>query len=92
MIREAPFPDGLRPALACVNNRPGRTSGSPERWMVHRPDGGFAPVSRQLGNAVSWQLSALPHQDPGVDGHACGDSFYFTPVNKGSRILEWLQQ
>lgn len=68
MIREAPFSDGLRPALAYVNNRPERTSRWPERWMIHRPDGGFALY---LVN-VSWQLSALPHQDPGVDRPACG--------------------
>jgi hypothetical protein len=42
MITEAPFSDGLRAALAYVNNRLERTSRWPERWMIHRPDGSFA--------------------------------------------------
>jgi hypothetical protein len=40
------------------------------------------PVPRQLGNIVSCQLSALRHQDPGVDRPAGADSCYFTTIRE----------
>ena len=62
MIREAYFSDGLRPALAYVNNRPERTSSWPERWMIHRPDGGFALYLVEIPSAGNFQpfLTRIP--------------------------------
>ena len=49
MITEAFYSENLRPALACVNNRPERTSHRPERWMIHQTDGSFAPYHVNCG-------------------------------------------
>jgi uncharacterized phage-associated protein len=50
-------------------------------------------VSRQLGNASSWQLSALRHQDPEWIVRQVLTAFsYPQPVNEGSRFLELLHQ
>ena len=93
MIREAPFSDGLRPALAYVNNRPERTSGWPERWMIHRPDGGSALY------LVNWEIPSDGNFQPSLTRipewtvpHVVTAVTSTLPFNKGSRILEWLQQ
>jgi hypothetical protein len=93
MTTKAPYSDDLRPALACVNNRPERTSRWPERWMIHRPDGGFALylVNWEVRSAGNFQpfLIRIPELIVPEVVNA------FTPprpVNKGSRILEWLHQ
>jgi hypothetical protein len=59
MIREAPYSDDLRPALDCVNNRPERTACWLERWMIHRPNGGFAMylVNWEIRSDADFQLS-----------------------------------
>jgi hypothetical protein len=55
MITEATYFDNLRPALAYVNNLPERTSGWPERWMIHRPDRSFALY------LVNWGVRSTVH-------------------------------
>ena len=93
MIREAPFADGLGPALAYANNRPERTSGWPERWMIPRPDGGFALylVNWEIPSAGTLQpsLTKIPQLTVPLVVTAVASTL---PLNKGSRILEWLQQ
>lgn len=55
MITRAPTLDDVRLALACVNKRPERTAGSPERWVIHRPDGSFAFY------LVTWEGASVAH-------------------------------
>jgi len=93
MIRDAPFFDGLRPALAYVNNRPERTSGWPERWMIRRPDGACALY------LVNWEIPSAGNFQPSLTRipeltvlHVVTAFTSPHPVNKGGRILEWLQQ
>jgi hypothetical protein len=92
MIRKAPFSDGLGPALAYANNRPERTSGWPERWVIHRPDGGFALY------LVNWEIPSAGTLQPSLTRipeltvpHVVTAVTSTLPLNKG-RILEWLQQ
>ncbi len=60
MITEASYSDNLRPALACVNNRPQRTSRWPERRMIHRPDGSLALYH------VNWGVRSTAHSRPSL--------------------------
>ena len=62
MITKALYPDDLRPALACLNNRPERTTRSPERWMIHRPDGSFAIY------LVTGEGASVAHSQPSLTG------------------------
>ena len=93
MIRETPFSDGLRPVLAYVNNRPERTSGWPERWMIHRPDRACALylVKREIPSAGNFHPSLTRIPELTVP-HVVTTFNSPHPVNKGGRILEWLQQ
>ena len=93
MIRETPFSDGLRPVLAYVNNRPERTAGWPERWMIHRPDRACALylVNQQIPSAGNFQPSLTRIPELTVP-HVVTTFTSPHPVNKGGRILEWRQQ
>ena len=93
MITDASYSDEIRPGLAYVHNRPERTSRWLERWMIHRPDGGSALylVNWEVRSAGNFQpfLIRIPELIVPEVVNA------FTPPrpeNKGSRILEWLQQ
>jgi hypothetical protein len=93
MIIEASYSDNLRPALACVNNRPERTSGWPERWMFHQSDGSFALYH------VNWGVRSTAHFQPSLTRiqEPTGPQVVTSltspqPANKESRFLEWLPQ
>ena len=93
MITKTLYPDDLRPALACVNNRPERTARSPERWMIHRPDGSFALY------LVTWEGASVAHSQPSltrIPELAVPDVVTALslpqPANTAGRFLEWLDQ
>ena len=93
MITDACYSDGLRPVLACVNNRPERRSGWPERWMIHRPDGSFALY------LVNWEIRSDADFQPSItrlpeltDPRVMTALTFTQPANEGSRFLEWLHE
>jgi hypothetical protein len=93
MITESPYSNNLRPALAYVNDRPERASRWPERWMIHRPDGSFAPY------LVNWEIRLTGDVQPSttrlrelpVPDVMTARSLP-QPANEDSRFLEWLHE
>jgi hypothetical protein len=91
MITEGPFPDDLRPALGCVNNRPKRTARWPERWIIHKADGSFALylVNWEIPSAANFLSSVI--RIPELTVPQVLTAVTSPPsVNEGSRFLEWL--
>ena len=93
MITKALYLDDLRPALACVNNRPERTARSPKQWMIHRPDGSFALY------LVTWEGASVAHSQPSltrIPELAVPDVVPALslpqPADTASRFLEGLQR
>ena len=90
MTAEGPFPDDLRLALGCVNNRPKRTARWPERW-IHRADGSFALylVNWEIPSAANFLSSVIRIPESTVPQVLTAVT---SPpsVNEGSRFLERL--
>ena len=92
MIIEVSYSDNLRPALACVNNLPERTSRWPERWMIHRPDGSFALY------LVDWGVRPTTHFQPSLTRipelavPQVATALTSPQPTSESRLLEWLHQ
>jgi hypothetical protein len=93
MTTKAPYSDDLRPALACVNNRPERTACWLERWMIHRPNGGFAMY------LVNWEIRSDADFQPSItrvpeltDPRLMAAVTFTQPANDGGGFLEWLHE
>jgi hypothetical protein len=93
MITDAPYCDTPRPALAYFNDRPERTSRSPERWMIHRPDGTFTLYLVNWEICSSGNFQPSPTRIPELTAPQVVTDFASPqPENQGSRFLEWLHQ
>ena len=89
MTIQASYSNDLRPALACVNNRPERTVRSLERWMIHRPDGSLGVYLVNWGVRSTADLQPSTKRLPDLTDQDVMTALTFPgPANEGCRFLE----